>query len=121
MTKAEALYKFFNGFGLDAYPDTNVPEDAELPYLTYNITLGSIGYQISMPVNLWYRTESEAVPMAKVEQISKAIGSGTYVQCDGGAILITKGSPFCQSLMDDTEEKIKRKYLNLVVEYLTNN
>ena len=121
MTKAEALYKFFNEFGLDAYPDTNVPEDAELPYLTYSIMLDSIGYQISMPVNLWYRTESEAVPLAKVEEISNVIDGGKFVPCDGGAILITKGSPFCQSLMDDTEEKIKRKYLNLVVEYLTNN
>lgn len=121
MTKAEALYKFFNGFGLDAYPDTNVPEDATLPYLTYQIMTDTIGNQISMPVNLWYRTESEAVPMADVEKISKTIGSGTYVQCDGGAILVMRGTPFCQSLVDDVEDKIKRKYLNLIVEFITND
>lgn len=121
MTKAESLYKFFNRFGLVAYPDTSVPADAELPYITYTITLDSIGNEVSMPINLWYRTESEAIPLQKAEEIGSAVGSGTYIECDGGAILIRKGSPFCQSIADNDEEKIKRKYLNLTAEFLTLN
>lgn len=34
MTATEALYKFFSGFGLPAYPDTAVPQDTVMPYLT---------------------------------------------------------------------------------------
>ena len=32
---ARALYGFFSGFGLPAFVEYSVPEDAELPYITY--------------------------------------------------------------------------------------
>ncbi len=71
MTKDEALYRFFSGFGIPAYPDTavlneNGEPDVVLPYLTYTPVFDAWGGEpVSLTVNLWYRTESEAVPNAK--------------------------------------------------------
>ena len=121
MTKAEALYKFFSGFGIPAYPDTSVDEDADFPYLTYTPYFDTMGNEVSIPVSLWYKTESELVPSKKAQEISDYIDGGIYVPCDGGAVLITRGTPFCQALMDSEQPTVKRRYINIIAEYITLN
>lgn len=123
MTKAAAIYEFFNSFGLTAYASTSVPEDVTFHYLTYDLVIDAWGGgEVSMTVNLWFYTTSEAIPNAKVEQISEAIGvGGKVIPCDGGYIWIKRGTPWAQSLPDDTAPSIKRRYLNVTVEYLTTN
>lgn len=123
MTKAAAMYKFFSGFGITAYAATAVPEDAVFPYLTYELVVDAWeSGEVSVPVNLWYYTESEAVPNAKAQEISEAIGhGGKLLTCDGGRIWLKRGSPWCQSLRDDTSANIKRRYINVIAEYLTLN
>lgn len=122
MTKGEALYQFFNRF-LPAYPTSNVPYDVVFPYLTYEATVDAWdGGEVGLTVNLWYYTESEAIPNAKVQEISESIGmGGTTISCDGGFIWVKRGSPFAQPLTDDTAPGIKRRYLNITAEYLTLN
>ena len=74
--------------------------------------------EVSMPVNVWYHTESEAQPNAKVREIGDAIGiGGVTVSCDGGMLWIKRGSPWSQAL-DDENKSIKRRYLNVDIEYL---
>lgn len=121
MTKAEALQTFFSSFGLTAYTSTSVPDDVIFPYLTYELITGAWGdEQAAITVNLWFYTESEAVPNAKAEEISKAIGlGGEILPCDDGVIWIKRGSPWCQSLSDETSRTIKRRYINITAEYLT--
>lgn len=123
MTKAAAIYNFFNGFGMPAYATTSVPEDVIFPYLTYDLILDAWGGgEVSTTVNLWFYTASEAIPNAKVQEISEAIGfSGKVLECDGGYIWIKRGSPFAQSLADDTAPDIKRRYLNISAEFFTLN
>lgn len=123
MTKAAALYQFFSGFGMDAYAATSVPDDAILPYLTYElITSAWDGGEVGLTVNLWFRTESEAVPNAKAEELSEAIGhGGIRLKCDNGYIWLKRGSPWCQSLSDETSKEIKRRYINITAEYQTFN
>lgn len=122
MTKGAALWQFFNQF-MTAYPASFVPEDAVFPYLTYENVIDSwTGGEVAMTVNLWFYTESEAIPNAMVERISAALGlGGNLVPCNGGYIWIKRGSPFAQPLADDTAPGIKRRYLNLTAEYLTLN
>lgn len=126
MTKDKALYAFFSGFGLPAYPDSavlneNGEPDVVLPYLTYTPVFDAWGGEpVSLTVNLWYRTESEAIPNAKAREISQVIGQGGVVlPCQGGYIWLKRGSPFCQSLADQADPQIKRRYLNITAEYLT--
>lgn len=123
MTKTAALHSFFSGFGLDAYTTASVPTDVELPYLTYELAVGAWGDgELNIPVDLWFYTTSEAIPNAKVQEISDYIGlGGVRVPCDGGAIWIKRGSPFAQSIKDDTAPDLKRRLINIDVEYDTNN
>lgn len=121
MTKAAVLYNFFNSFDMTGYAATSVPGDVVFPYLTYELVIDSwTGGEVGLTVNLWFYTSSEAIPNAKAQQIADAIGEGGVVlPCDGGYIWIKRGSPWCQSLADDTAPDIKRRYLNVTVEYLT--
>lgn len=123
MTKAAALHQFFSSFGMTAYTSTSVPDDVIFPYLTYElITSAWEGGEVGLTVNLWFRTTSEAVPNAKAEELSEAIGrGGVNVPCDGGYIKILRGSPWCQSLNDDTDQNIKRRYINVTARYYTEN
>lgn len=122
MTKAAALQAWFSKF-LPSYPVSNVPDDVVFPWLTYELTTGAWDSgDIGLTVNLWFYTESEAVPNAKAQELSDAIGmGGIMIPCDGGAIWIKRGSPWCQNIRDDTDHNIKRRYLNITIEYLTLN
>ena len=123
MTKGEALQQFFSGFGLTAYAAASVPADTVFPYLTYDLVTGNWGdTEASITVNLWYHTDSEAHPNAKADEIADAIGiGGKVLPCDGGGIWIKRGSPWCQSLADETDKSIKRRYINISAEFLTTN
>ncbi len=121
MTKEQALHTFFNQFGIIGYRNTSVPDDAIFPFLTYDVPISSFEEEpVSITLNLYFYTDSEAVPDAKAEEIRKAIGmGGTLLKCDGGAIWLKWGAPWCQSLVDDTNNNIKRRYINITAEYLT--
>lgn len=123
MTKAAALYQFFSSFGMPAYTATSVPDDVTFPYLTYElITNAWDGGEVGLTVNLWFYTTSEAIPNAKAEELSEAIGlGGKILRCNGGYIWLKRGSPWCQSPSDDTSPTIKRRYINVTAEYLTKN
>ena len=74
MTKSEALHKWMSSHGLTAYPMYAVPNDAELPYLTYSKGFSPDGYAAA--IHLYYRTSSEAVPDAKTEEICEKLRCG---------------------------------------------
>lgn len=122
MTKGAALHSFFNGI-MPSYAASAVPDDATLPYLTYElITSAWDGGEVGLTVNLWFYTTSEAVPNAKAQELSDAIGyGGVTLPCDGGFIWLKRGSPWCQNLQDDTDQNIKRRYINVTAEYMTLN
>lgn len=122
MTKAAAIYQFWSGFGLTAYEENTVPDDAVLPYLTYQLVTDSFGQEVAAAASLWYRSESWTAINAKTEEISESIGrGGKFINCDKGRIWIKRGQPFAQNMRDDTDTIIKRKYLNLSIEYFTND
>ena len=122
MTKGAAIYQFFNQF-MNFYASASVPEDVVFPYGTYDLVVDAWGGgEVSMTGNLWVYTESEAIPNSKALEISEAIGvGGAVLPCGGGYIWIKRGSPFVQSLRDDTAPGIKRRYLNVTAEYFTLN
>ena len=121
MTKEAALYAFFNSFGVPAYPDTEVPDTARLPYITYQvITDGYTGEAVYPTVYIWYRTASEAVPNAKARELYDAIGpAGCLIPCDGGGIEIYRASPWCRNISDPADPTIKGRYINIALKYLT--
>ena len=122
MTKGAALQAFFSQF-MDAYAASAVPEDVTFPYLTYELITSALdGGEVGLTVNLSFYTTSEAVPNAKAQELSDAIGyGGVTIPCDGGFIWLKRGSPWCQNLQDDTDKNIKRRYINVTAEYMTLN
>ena len=122
MTKGAALQSFFDGI-MTSYSASSVPYDATLPYLTYEmITIALNGGEVGLTVNMWFRTTSEKEPNVAVDKLSKAIGlGGVQLPCDDGVIWLKRGSPWAQSLTDETDKTIKRRYINVTAEYLTLN
>ena len=122
MTKAAAIYNFWNGFGLSAYEENSVPDDAQFPYITYQLVTDSISNAVSLTASLWYRGSSLVEINAKTEEISRVIGrGGIFLKCDGGRIWLLRGTPFAQTMGDDVDDTIKRKYLNITAEFFTAN
>ena len=120
MTKAAAIYQFWNSFGLTAYEENTVPTDAAFPYITYQLVTDSFDREIPLTVSIWYRSESWTGINAKTEEISRTIGrGGKIIHCDGGAIWLKRGQPFAQSMGDESDDLIKRKYRNITAEFMT--
>lgn len=122
MTPEAAIYRFLSGFGIPAYASSSVPDQATFPYITYDLVLGEWNSgEVNLPVNVWYRTESEAEPNAKVREIGADLGmGGKLVPCDGGALWLKKGSPWAQAVtIEGEDEKVKRRYVNINIETLT--
>ena len=120
MTKAAAIYQFWSSFGLTAYEENTVPTDAAFPYITYQLVTDSFGLEIQITASLWYRSESWAGINAKTEEISQTISrGGKIISCDDGAIWLKRGQPFAQNMRDESDDLIKRKYLNITAEYMT--
>lgn len=122
MTAEQAIYQFLGSFAIPAYASTSVPDQAEFPYLSYELVLGEwMEAEVNIPVNIYYRTESEAIPNAKVREMSDAIGrGGITLPCDNGMLWVKKGSPWAQSMsIEGEDDKVKRRYVNINVEFLT--
>ena len=133
MTKDKALYNWFQQFGIPFYPttalppainDTSVPESERLkfPYGTFEPVFGYFGDIVESGVNLYFLTESEAIPNSKADEIGSAIGmDGTMIKCDSGLMWLKRGTPFNQPMRDPDNENIKRRYLKIIIEFLTND
>ena len=120
MTPAAAIYDFMADFGVPAYAATSVPDNAAFPYITYELAVDDFwGGEVALAVDVWYRGDSEAKPNAKAHDISKALVGCKCIPCDGGGIVLKKGSPFCQSMGDPADGKIKRRHINLTAEFIT--
>ena len=120
MTKAAAIYQFWNSFGLTAYEENTVPDDATFPYITYQLVTDSFDREVQVTASLWYRSESWTAINAKTDEISQKISrGGKIISCDGGAIWLKRGQPFAQSMGDESDDLIKRKDLNITAEFMT--
>lgn len=120
MTKAAAIYQFWSSFGITAYEENTVPTDAVFPYVTYQLVTDSFDREIPLTASIWYRSESWTAINAKTEEISQRISrGGKIIACDGGAIWMKRGQPFAQNMGDESDNLIKRKYLNITAEFMT--
>jgi hypothetical protein len=120
MTKGEAIHNYFSGFNLPAYEANSVQSGTELPYLTYTMVSGAIGTPVSCAVNIWYRTEYNAVPNAKADEICKAVKISKPIRYDDGLIWLTLDNPDWQAIPVEDEPSRKGRLINVTMEYLSN-
>lgn len=118
MDKQQAIHSFWSSFGIAAYDENSVPDDTKMPYITYNVSTGSIGDITIMSASVWYRANSWTYLDNMANRISNYIGyGGITFEIDNGMIWIKRSSPFAQRMADDGE--VKRTLLTIAVEYLT--
>ena len=122
MTKEGALYSFWRGFSLPAFEENSVPtgENApDFPYITYQVATNNLYNDVALTGSIWYDSTSWKEINAKAEEISEHINNAKPIKCDNGYVWIKKGNPISQSLGDPLNDKIKRKIINIEVNYLT--
>ena len=119
MNKIQAYQSFWTNFFLPVYDENYVPENAQMPYITYESAFDSFGSDIALTVSLWYRGMSWADASQKALQISEYIGrGGALVPYDDGAFWIRRGQPFAQRMGGSNDDMVKRIVLNVVVEFI---
>lgn len=99
---ATAVYEFFGSFGIPAYDQNAVPDDAQLPYITCYVQEPEWGRQASGYAQVWYRTKSRAMVNAKTDEIVRAIGDQGYkAKTNSGYVLIRPETPIVSPVSDD--------------------
>lgn len=111
---AKALKTFFSGFGLPAYSTDTVPDDVEVPYITYLLQEPTWDTKASLYCMVWYRSKSNTEILAKADHILAAIGiAGTKIALDGGGwLLIYPETPQVQVMVDG---EMRAAYINLSI------
>lgn len=117
---ARALNYYWNTF-LPAYVEDTVPDDAELPYITYTVADPDWGESASIQARLWYKGTSLVPINAKTADIKEDIGEGKSIQTDTGYIVLNRDVNFSQyQPYDDIgKSNVKVVYLNLILQSYT--
>lgn len=111
---AQALYEFWSGFGIPAYTTTTVPDEAQLPYITYSLVETEPIGASTHYAQVFYRSTSNAELLAKVDEIKNAIGDCALIECDGGYVALRPLNPYVQ-LMEDAVPENRFAYINLQI------
>lgn len=117
---AQALYRFWSGFGLKAFTIGTVPDEDENgnlivpPYITYSLVESEPTEPVTGYAQLWYRDTGNAAMLSKVDEIKAAIGNGVVLSCDGGCVVLRPATPFVQ-IMVDADPANRYAYINLQI------
>lgn len=120
MDKAQTLHTFWSGFGIPAYDENSVPDDAVMPYITYTVATDSIDNPVPLTASIWYDSTAWDTISQKAEKVAESVGKRGHLSLpfDDGYLYLTKGTPFIQR-MPDVSDTVKRIYINIMVEFLS--
>lgn len=116
---AQGLYEFWSSFDIPAYPEYAVPDTAQLPYITYELTQPNWRDSSPYYARVWYKDTSYTNITEKIDEISNAIGEGIRIVTDDGYIFLFKDAMFIQfQPMDAVDEFMKVAYLQMICHVL---
>ena len=118
LDKWQAIHAFWSSFGLPAYDENSVPDNAELPYITYSASVGGFEQVLVLTGSIWYRSMSWAGISQMQTHIAEMISPYQVLPVEGGYLYVSKGTTFAQR-MGDEDTSIKRIYLVLNAEFFT--
>lgn len=121
MDKEQTIHAFWNSFGWKAYDEGTVPDDAEVPYITYSVTVDSLDEPVILTASLWDRSYSWASVSRKADDIAKALRDlyPPAIPFDGGRLYLTPGQPFAQRVYNTNDDTIRRVYINIAAEFFS--
>lgn len=114
---AKGLKEFYSSFGIPAYEEHTVPDDAALPYITYEIMNPDWRDDAIITANVWYSGTTFGPLFKKVDEISAKLGEGLRVPTDTGSLYLYKGNPFSQ-VSDTGNDEVKVCYLMIGMQAL---
>lgn len=114
-----ALNTFWNNYGIPAYDESTVPDDASMPYIAYEASISDFGNKILLSGNVYYKSTSWQGISEKVKEIGVSIGGGVSVPYTNGRLWVTKGTPFAQRLREENDPSVRRVLLTIEAEFQT--
>ena len=116
MDKAQAIQNWLEGY-LPAYDQYTVKPDAQMPYITYALSLGVFDATTDLTVSVWYRTASWQAVTEKSSEIISDLASapGILLKTDDGAIRLLPGQPAMLRMNDPDDDMVRRTVLNIMV------
>ena len=119
MNKYEALCEFYNSFGIPAYEEFSVDENAEMPYIKYEVvTSGFDSENTALSLQILYKSDSLTKIDAMTDKLSDALRDGIKLKCDEGYIILYRGEPFAQNVVSG-DKSVKCKYVNITADFIT--
>ena len=115
---AIALYEFFSSFGIPAYVVGCVPDDAALPYITYQLREPDWREPTQLYCEVWYRSTSLVQINAKTDQIRAAIGEGISIKTASGAVYLSDFT--AEPMYMEGDDTLKRMYCTMTLYAHTN-
>ena len=119
----DALYRFFSGFSIPAYPEDNVPirdpatgEKVPPPYVTVQLVAPDWRETVPFYARLWYRGDTYDDICAKVDAIGAAIGEGVSIPTEHGSVYINREGQFCQFQPYAGDTTLKCAYLSMAIQ-----
>ena len=88
----QTIQRFWESFGINAYQSGYIPDNAELPYITYNAAVSQFDKPIPLSGDIWYQSTSWAAISQKADEIARAVG--IIRVSPHSYIHIAKGTPF---------------------------
>ena len=119
MDKVQAINNFWNSFSLKAYDATSVPDNTQMPYITYELSTDSFGERLSLTASIWYRSSSwREIQLKEMEIADHITRGGIMINYDDGAMWIQRGTPWAIRLTGESDEYVRRISLNVEVEFI---
>lgn len=103
----DALYEFWSQFGVPAYAEDQVPDDAALPYIRYSVAK-SPAMETTILTAFNYHEKRLLGNVERVEMAGKIADAipekGVKIQMDGGGFLTLFRNVDFQTLYQDPED-----------------
>ena len=116
MTKEQALDSFWNSFGVPAYDENTVPDDATYPRILYRVAVAGFGIPISMSASIYSRSKSWVQATEIQDLILDTLETKTTkLDYNGGQIWLKDGRA---ERMGDPDDSIRHIVITLEAEYL---
>lgn len=121
MNKWQSLNAFWNSFGIPAYDENSVPDNAQMPYITYSAMIAPMGVRTAINASVWYYGTDWRDVSLKVDEISNSLNSYVLIELENDEyLMLSKGeaSIFAQRIADETSDNVRRAYITIAGEYL---
>ena len=92
MSFPSMMYSYFNSFGINGYLEDNIPQGAELPYITYPLISTDNFDKTPFNIKVYYSGTSVVPCFNKAQEILKNIGNGKTFKDENILITLFKGN-----------------------------